>query len=226
MTLRSPLIGRAARPVLVACLLVIAGCSGTLLEYTASPATIPDAALEPRGYVHGNTTELPITYRVGSGGLSRDITLRTWVSGYARVTTDSGAGDNRTAVLVLYSSPNVQVAGRSINPLGQLSNRELIRTVLGHATELGGLGGIDGVSDLRERDAQNVTMLGTPTQVVSYVGTADVDGRRVAIVVNIAVVEHDGDIVVALGVHDETLDETATHVALISRVEHRGSPRR
>lgn len=224
-TPRAPTVGRVVRPVLVACALVLAGCSGTLVEYAASPAVVPDAALGPRGYVHGNTTEVPITYRVGGGALSQDITLITWVSGYTRTTADDGTTDDGTtddgiAVLVLYSSPNVQVADRSVNPLGQLSNRELVRTVLDRGAELRGLGGVEGLSDLREHGAQNVTMLGTPVQAVSYVGTADIDGRRIAVVVNIAVVEHEGDVVVALGVHDETRDETATHVALIERVEH------
>lgn len=210
-------MNRTRGALLVALAVVLAGCSGPLVEYAASPATIPDAALEPHGYVHGNTTADPLEYPVGVSGFSRNVTARTWVSGYSRTTAE-----NDTAVLVLYSSPNVEVADRSVNPLGRLSNRELVGFVLERATRLGGLAGVDGVSDLRQVGVRNATVLGTPTQVTSYGGTAEVDGQRAGVVVNVAVVEHGEDVIVAVGVHDEALDERATQAALVERIEHDG----
>lgn len=206
--------GPATRGALVALVVLIAGCSGTLVEIESSPATIPESALAPRGYVHGNTTAVPVTYPVGFAGLSRDVTVRTWVSGYSRTTT------NDTAVLALYSSPNVEVAGRSVNPLGELSNRELVAFVLERTGDLRGLAGLDGLTDLREIGAQNVTVLEEPTRIASYAGTAEVDGRRRGVVVNVAVVEHGDDLIVALGVHDERLDERSVQAALLRRMEH------
>lgn len=204
-----------SRAVALALLVVLAGCSGTLVEFTASPATIPDAAVESHGYVHGNTTSVPITYRIGPPGVSQDVTAETWVSGYSRTTAE-----NQTAVFLLYSSPDIEVANTSVNPLLQLSNRELVGFVLERASDLRELGGIENASDLREVGVRNVTMLGSPTQLVSYAGTAEVEGQRVAIVANVAVVEHGDDVVVALGVHEETLDETETHAALVERAVH------
>lgn len=221
MTDASPTVGRRARPVVVglalALVLALSGCSGTLVEYTASPAAIPDAALESQEYVHGNTTMVPLTYRLGAAGVSRNITAETWVAGYSRTTTD-----NDTAAVILYSSPNVELAGTSVNPLRQLANRELIQFGIDRVTDLRGFGGIENVSDLRETGTRNVTMLGTQTQLVSYTGTAEVDGRRVAVVANLAMVEHGGDIVVALGIHEATLDETAAHATLVEAVVHEG----
>ena len=201
----------------VAAAVVLAGCSGTLVEYAASPATLPDSALEARGYVHGNTTEVPLTYRAGMFGISRDITARTWISGYSRTTAE-----NETAVLVLYSSPNVKVEGRSVNPLAQLSNRELASFVLDRVTDLRDAGRIANVSDLREVGARNVTVLGESARTVSYAGTAEIEGQRVGIVVDVTVVEHGEDVVVALGVYGDALDETANHVALVERTVHDG----
>lgn len=200
---------------LVVFLVLLAGCTGTLVEYAASPATIPDSAVEQQGYVHGNTTEIPVNYPVGVAGVSRNITARTWLSGYSRTTADDDV-----AGLVLYSSPNVVVEGRSVNPVSQLSNRGLVGFVLERVTELRVLGGVDDVSDLREIGEQNVTVLGTPTQLVSYAGVAEVDGERVGIVVNLVVVEHDDDVVVALGVHEESLDETGRQAELVKRIVH------
>lgn len=202
------------RPLLVACALVVAGCSGTLVEYAASPASIPDAALEPRGYAHTNTTQLPLTYRVGGASFSRDLTVQTWVSGYVQTT------ENETSVLVLHSSPDVGVANRSVNPASQLSNREVVGFVLERVVDLQALGGLENVSELSERGVRNVTVLGTPTQMASYAGTAEVDGQRAGVVVNVAVVEHEGDVVVAVGVHSESVDESPAHAALVEEIEH------
>lgn len=202
----------------VVCAVVVAGCSGTLVEYAASPATLPDPALDSRGYVHGNTTEVPLTYRAGAFGIiSSNVTARTWVSGYSKTTAE-----NETAVLVLYSSPNVRVEGQSVNPLTLLSNRELAAFVLDRVTDLRVVGGVEGVSDLREVGTRNVTVLGVSTRTVSYAGTAEVDGQRAGVVVDITVVEHGEDVVVALGVYGDALDETASHVALVERIEHEG----
>jgi hypothetical protein len=211
------MISRGYGPLFVAVAVVLAGCSGTLVEFAASPATVPDSALEATGYVHGNTTEVPLTYRVGLFGVSRDVTVRTWVSGYSKTTAD-----NRTAILVLHSSPNVAVAGESVNPLGQLSNRELVSVALDQVTDLRAMGGIENVTDLREVGSRNVTVLGTPTRTVSYAGTAEIEDERLGVVVDLTVVEHGDDVVVALGVYEESLDETPNHVALVERIEHEG----
>jgi hypothetical protein len=201
--------------LLVVGVVMLAGCSGTLVEYAASPATLPGSALEPLDYVHGNTTEVPLTYRAGMLGISRDVTARTWVSGYSKTTAE-----NETAVLVLYSSPDVKVEGRSVNPFTQLSNREFVLFALERVTDLRVAGEVDDVSDLREVGVRNVTVLGEQTRTTTYAGTAEVEGERVGVVVDVTVVEHGEDVVVALGIYEETLDETSNHVALVRRMEH------
>lgn len=110
-----------------------------------------------------------------------------------------------------------------MNPLTQLSNRELTTFVLDRATDLRVAGGVGNLSDLREVGSRDVTVLGVPTWTVSYSGTAEVDGKRTGVVVDGTVVEHGEDVVVALGVYGDTLDETATHVALVEKVERGGS---
>lgn len=207
---------RASSALALTVLLVVtAGCSGTLVEVAASPATIPDDPLEAAGYDHATTTEVPVTYPVGPSVVAQNLTTRTWVSAYVK-STDG----NDTAVLVLYSSPNVEVAGTSVNPLGQLSNRELVRFVLDRVGDLRTLGGVEQVTDLRIVGEREVSMLNTTTRFASYAGTAVVDDRRVDVVVNVAVVEHGGDVVVAVGLHEATMAETGTQAALLEDVVH------
>jgi hypothetical protein len=87
-------------------------------------------------------------------------------------------------------------------------------------TDLRVAGEVDDVSDLREVGVRNVTVLGEQTRTTTYAGTAEVEGERVGVVVDVTVVEHGEDVVVALGIYEETLDETSNHVALVRRMEH------
>ena len=66
---------------------------------------------------------------------------------------------------------------------------------------------VDDVSDLREVSSRNVTVLGEPARTVSYAGTAEVDGERIGVVVDVTVVEHGEDVVIALGIYGDVLDD-------------------
>jgi Flp pilus assembly secretin CpaC len=112
------------------------------------------------------------------------------------------------------------VGERSVNPLSQLSNRRLVGTVLDRVEQAQSLGGVEELSDLREVGVRDVTVLGESVELVSYRGMAEVDGQQVAVVVNLLAVEHGDDVVVALGVHEASLDETATHARLVEAIEH------
>ena len=211
----TPALTRAAVPLAVIVSVLLAGCTGTLAAFEASPASIPDAALEPLGYVHGNTTAVPLTYPVGFAGLSRDVTVTSHVSGYSKTTAD---GD--VAVLAVLSTPNVDVAGRSVNPFAHLSNRDLTARTLAALDRAQGLSEYGEVGDLREVDVRGGTLLGSPVDVVTYSGTVTVEGEATEARFVVASVEHGGDVVTVVGVHAAEFDETDNLVALTERVEH------
>ena len=232
---------RGISPALVVCLVVVAGCTGTLVEVHSGPATIPEAALTPVDYVHGNTTEVPLTYPVGLGPVSRDVTVYVWVSGYSRTATDA-AGANDTAALLVVSSPNQKVEGQSVNPFAQLSNRgvvsELFEVVAEADNATGGV--IDGVSAnvtevgrLEETGVQNRTVLGQQVGVVTFTATVRIDttagtptdasteaGSTRTLLVHLMAVEHGEDVVFAMGVHGDDMDEGETIAALMEAIEH------
>jgi len=203
--------------LVVGVLVVTAGCAGSLVEVTASPATIPDSALTLTEYRHQNTTQVPISYPMGMGGLSQAFTVQTWLSAYAPETMEE-----TLAVLVVYSSPDVEVAGASLNPLAQLSNRELTRFVLEQVAVAQVLGGVSGASGLREVGARNLTVLGSTAELVSYAGVAEVERQNVSVTINVVSVRHGSDVIVAVGVHQAEESATRTQAALARTIEHEG----
>ncbi|RDZ65392.1 hypothetical protein C5B90_03230 [Haloferax sp. Atlit-12N] len=222
----------------LALIVALAGCLGGLggsTTFAAQPATIPPSAYEAHGYVHGNSTVVPLSYDVGVGPASRSVGAEVWVSGYSKTTDD----DDITA-LVVVSSPNAEVAGQSVNPLSNLGNRELVATGLDLLADAQALGNVPEVNGVREVGARNVTMLGSKTELVTYAGTVEVeagetavDGETVAyeggtaeVRLHLATVEHDGDVVVLLAVHGADVDESEAVAALAGAVEHPGTVER
>lgn len=199
----------------VAVLLLLAGCSGTLFSAEASPAEIPRAEYESVDYVHGNTTAIPLGYEVGTAGVSRDVTVTSWVSGYSRT-----VADDEVSLLLLLSTPNAEVAGESVNPFARMSDGVLLDQVLNATATLNVTDRVGDVGELRRVDAAERTVLDTPTTVTTYTGNADIEGNRVAVLVHVAAVEHGDDVVVVVAVHPESMDETARIHELVEAIEH------
>ncbi|WP_396610287.1 DUF6517 family protein [Haloferax sp. S1W] len=224
----------ARSAIALAFVVVLSGCLGGA-TFSAEPATIPAAAYEAHGYVHGNTTLVPLSQRVGIGPVSRTVGAEVWVSGYSKTTAD----DAVTGLAVI-SSPNVEVVGQSVNPLASLGNRELVRAGLDLLTDAQTLGNISEVNGLREVDAQPVTMLGTEAELVTYAATVVVEpgettvdgetvpheGGTVDVRIHLATVEHDGDVIVVVAVHGADVNERDAIVELAGAVEHPGTVER
>jgi hypothetical protein len=233
--------------VFVVFVVLVAGCTGTLAEVRSTPATVPGAALAPVDYVHGNTTEVPLAYPVSVGPVTRDVTVYVWVSGYSR--TVEGPGGNETAGLLVVSSPNRRVEGQSVNPFAHLSNRELVAQLfdlvgeVDNATGASGTLGtnVTGVADLREAGARERVVLGQSVEVVTYTATvrhggaattpdtstpsvgstpAAGDAGTTTLLVHLMAVEHGDDVVLALGVHGDGMDEGETMADLMAAIEH------
>jgi hypothetical protein len=228
----------------LAVVVLLAGCTGTLAEIHSSPATIPETAYASVDYVHGNTTEVPLTYPLGIGPITRDVTVYVWVSGYSRTVENAGGG-NDTAGLLVVSSPNRKIEGQSVNPFAQLSNRgvvsELFEVVAEADNATGGV--VDGMSAnvtevarLEETGVQNRTVLGQTVEVVTYTATVQVEAATTAgpsepessadaettrtLLVHLMAVEHGEDVVFAMGVHGDDMDEDETITSLMETIEH------
>lgn len=209
------ILDRTVSALVLAGVVVLAGCTGTLLSAEATPATIPASAYESVGYVHGNTTSVPLTYGVGVAGVSRNVTVTSWLSGYSRTTADG-----RTAGLLVLSTPNVEVAGESVNPFNRLSDGAVLERVLDATSSFGATEEMDGLSGLRRLDTSERTVLDTPTNVTTYAGNVDAEGTPMGVLVHVLTVEHGDDVVVAIAVHPESMDETTTVHELFERIEH------
>lgn len=201
--------------LMVVLVVVLAGCTGTIEVDAASPATLPPAAYEQGGYVHGNTSAVPFTYPVAVGPVVRNVTVTTHLSGYSKTTADG-----EVSAVALWSTPNAHVLGRTVNPLGSLTDRRLAETLFEQLRTLRDTGNVRDVNDVRLVGTENRTVLGETVAIDTYSATVDLDGEPTAVRFHLAAVDHGDDLVVALGVHPETMAEDDAIAGLFERIEH------
>ncbi|MFB6151522.1 MAG: DUF6517 family protein [Haloarculaceae archaeon] len=213
---------RAAVVVALGLVAVTAGCLGVLtgsepLAFAANGTVVEDAALRDAGYEEGEHRTIGRTFNASVGGGTRQVTIRNELYRYNRtvpagsLTTGNGSAGtgvptNRSgaapsvsgaAQFAVLSSPDASVAGQSVNPLADLSARELVeRFSVSNA-----------VRNLTFDGNRSVRILGQRRTVSAFRAEATGIGPATRVRVHVTSFEHEGDLVVAIAVHPELLDE-------------------
>lgn len=194
----------------VVAVVLLAGCTGGALSFSASPATIDEAALEDANYTGQAPEQVTVNETVEVAGMSKQVTATTWTAGYS--------ANETPATLVVASTPDAKVAGQSVNPITQLTGKELLERV---AQEVGNTDGVN-FEDIEVVQRESRQILGTQTEVTTFATTASTDQGEVPIRIHLASVSHEGDVIVLVGVHPERVDERATLLELMEATQHDG----
>jgi outer membrane lipopolysaccharide assembly protein LptE/RlpB len=207
---------RVAAGTLLAVLIVASGCVGMLsgpVTFSASKATVSDAALEETGFEHNRTDQMTATREFSAAGQSKEVEVTNWISEYHRNIGLSGAAEQEVAVFATFASPQVEVVGKSFNPLAKYENRQLAEQFTAR---------LDSVENVRQVDSRQRSMLGRSTEVTKFEATVTTAaGVQFDAYLHVTKVEHDGDHVVALAVYPQQFGDRGETVAkLLDGVEH------
>jgi len=103
-----------------------------------------------------------------------------------------------------------------MNPVGEWDNERILAEFGGEFDSYGS------IEDLEERDTETMTVLDTETEVSTFEATVqDDDGETRQVVVHVTKVQHDGDFVITVGIHDEDDEANAEAIEdLIQDLEH------
>ncbi|QLK26492.1 DUF6517 family protein [Natrinema zhouii] len=211
--------------------LLAAGATGTLaltagcidvvlgngpLEFDSDRVAPTDGALEAAGYEESGvnndaierTVELP-------GGVERDVRAGIWRSVYTKA-VDYLGGTHEGAAFAAVSIPGMTVAGRSLNPLDDMSNKELLERFLSEVPSDNG-----DIRNIRHDESFGLDILGDGREVDLFVGESDLEGETVDIEIKLTSFDHDGDLLVILGTYPRMLTaESANVEELMESVEH------
>lgn len=211
----------------------LAGCSGGIpddLEFTAEPATVEQAVATDAGYEPQETTPLELNESIDVAGETREINITTWTTGY----------QSDTGPFIVLSTPNVEIAGQSLNPLARLSGSELIGRLLEEA------GGGDAISDLEPAGETEITVFDESATVEEFTATlqasagsgsgsgggdlpAAAENGEIPIRLYLLSVTHEtgtdsSDVVFALTFHPQEGGDPETVYTLFESLQHPVSP--
>ena len=207
---------RVAAGAVLALLVVTSGCTGFLsgpVTFSSTKATVSDAALEETGYEHNRTEKKVVSRTFEKAGQSKEVKVTNWISEYHKRVGLPGVGEKKVAVFATFTSPQVDVLGKSFNPLSKYDNRELAEQFTSQ---------LDSVDNMQKVNSRNRTMLGKTTKVTKFEATVTTaTGIKFDAYVHVTKVKHEGDFVVALAVYPQKLGSQDESVGrLLEGVEH------
>lgn len=168
------------------------------LTFIAESATVPPAVLEATGYEEQSVSDLTVTETFEVAGQRQRVEAINRLAEYDR-SIDLGplsgltGGDERAALFVVLSTPQVEVLGQTFNPVGDMNAEELLELVQDH---------YEGIDDPVPVGEQEVEVAGMTTTVGAFETTAElaVIGQRITLTLMVAeAVPIDGDFVVVIG---------------------------
>ena len=184
------------------------------LEFQAARVAPTDGALDETGYEEESVDEETIEERVEASGVEREVRASYWVSTYTNAVEYEGE-EREAALFGSVAVPAMEIAGRSFNPLDDLSNRELLEEFLGEVDDG------DQIENLDHGESFSLSVLDAVRDIDVFVGETELDGDRIDVDVVVTSFTHEDDMIILLGSYPSALaDEGPAIEALIESVEH------
>lgn len=155
-----------------------------------------------------------MTREVSAAGQTREVEVTNHLAEYSRSVSVAPLGEGELARFIVLSTPAVEVLGRTFNPVGDMSNRELAEEVQSQ---------YEGLGNLRPAGERTVSVLGTDATVSTFTGDAELGetGQTVELTLHVTRVRDGGDFIVAIAVHPALLDGEAERVdTMLGGIRH------
>lgn len=197
----------------------VAGCGQITgeepLEFESTPAEVPGDVLEESGYEELERDEIELERTFEAAGEERTVTVTNWQVSYEKETdSDLGLDDDfPRAVFTTVTTPQVDILGQQLNPVGGMDNEEFVE----RAQEQYG-----GLEDIEPDEEDTRTVLGEETTRTRFTATADFNGSDVDVFAHVSnPVGNDGDFVATVGGHPQQLpDEESDILTMMESIRH------
>ncbi|WP_254764225.1 DUF6517 family protein [Natrinema marinum] len=186
------------------------------LEFNADRVAPTDGALEETGYQEKEVREESLDRTVElPGGVERDVSASIWASVYTKQVEYAGQ-KREGAAFAAVSVPGMEIAGRSVNPIDDMSNKELLERFMSQVeTEQGA------IEDITHEGSFQLEILGDSRTVDTFIGESELEGQTIEIELKLTSFDHEGDLPVLIGLYPKMLTEEAANAeVLMESVEH------
>jgi len=187
----------------------LSGVLGSVTSLESTPATVSQSALGETGYEQVGVDELVNEEEVDAAGLSDTIVVTSHITEYEKSVGIDGIAEQGTASFSVLSTPKIEIAGRTFNPVAEMSNRELIELIADNYDE---------IDNVEREDSETVTVLEQSVTKAQFVAEASLDGFPVDLNLHLTeAVDRDDDLLVMIGVYPRLLQsEEAPNVRLLT----------
>ena len=166
---------------------------GPVTSLESTPAGVSQAALDSTGYEAVGIEEIVTEEKVEVAGQSEVIAATSYLAEYERRVGINEVAEQATAIFGVLSTPKLELAGRTLNPVGEMSAREVV-DLIGDSYE--SIDSIEHVSD------EMITILDQSTTRSRFVAEADFAGLPIDLDIHVSeAVERGEDLLVSIGVY-------------------------
>lgn len=193
------------------------GCLGFVtgsrsLAFEADPARVRDETLSETGYDRAESRSPSVSREFTVAGQTREVEVTNHLSLHEKAVDLGPLGSQKVALFALFTTPKIEIADRTFNPVGELSTEELLDRFQSR---------YEGLSVDGKVGSATVRTLGTDVTVEKYEGSVRVRGQNVDVDVHLTRFEHGDDFVVGLGSYPKRLDGEEENVrSLIAGIRH------
>lgn len=200
----------------------LAGCSTASelagdgpIKRTAAPAALSESAVSETEYQEEGQREQRFERTVNAGGQERTIVASNQITLYAKAVDQLSRG----SLFGVVSTPGFTIAGTSLNPVGQMSNEDLLEFV---SDEFGG------ISDVSKESTFESTVLGSKTEISKFGATRELGNQNVDMYIyagkalNERNDEGKTDVVLGAGGYPKAFDDTESETieGFFEEIEH------
>jgi hypothetical protein len=186
------------------------GCTGVLSgtqTFEAKPAKTKASVASNAGYELQGVEELTAEREFAS----QTVRVVNKVATYEKSLSIPLLGSAKLGVFATISTPAIELAGKTFNPVGEYSNDQLVEMLQSN---------YEGISDAREVSSETVAVLGSETTVTKYAGKAAFGGQQLDVNIHVTKVRSDADFVVCFGVYPKQLNEQENVLSMMSAAVH------
>lgn len=184
----------------------LAGCSGSTSFSSEFAVTDPGDT----GYEETDQRE-PTMTRTFAG---QEVDITNTVTEYRKeMQLSAFGGSSDVGVFSAFTSPQVEVAGQTFNPISGMSNEKLIQRFQER---------FDDMKDVSKESEEEVDVLGSARTVTKFSATVTVDGNDVPVFILLANFNHESDVIVPIGIFpQEREDEEGPNIReLMENLSH------
>lgn len=209
----------------------LAGCQEELeelvpdmtdLDADAEPARIAESALESYDYVEVDERKHRIEDEFEIGGETQEVKAGNWITSYLPSEIGDDIDDleefpeeleESGGMLGLLSTPDLTVAGQTVNPIEYFDDEEIITAVDDEVDSMA-------ISNVEQVDETEITILSSDVDVGIFTATLEREDETIEGYVYLGKVEHEDDMIVPVGAHTEAADAKDELLGLIEAIEH------